>query len=197
MKGVVYVAIGKPAQAEADQSVLGLLKHNKYPVHRIEDVPGDLSADRKAHWAKVSMFDLSPFDPTLMLDADTRVHGSLDVGFKALHAGWDIVVVPSVPPHRGAVLWSLNNRERYDTIQRLGLRCHLMYNTGVFFFRKNERTQALFQAWRKEWLEYRDRDQGALLRALEHHPVRLWLLGHPYNSAEGEVVEHLFGRARA
>lgn len=198
--GVVYVTIGSNAEREAEQSVSGLFSHNQWPVHYVKKVPegpSGLTAEQEAHWAKVRMYYLSPFDLTLMLDADTRVKGDLSVGFRALQEGWDVVLVPSVPPHLGQVLWNLSGPERFDTLQELGLWCHVMYNTGVMFFGKNARTQALFQTWQIEWLKYRDRDQGALLRALDKHPVRIWLLGYPFNSRRGEVVEHLFGRARA
>ena len=71
----------------------------------------------------------------------------------------------------------------------------LMLNTGVMWFRRTPRTERLWQTWREEWLRFQEHDQGALLRALGPTPVALWLLGRPFNG--GEVVEHLFGRARA
>ena len=70
----------------------------------------------------------------------------------------------------------------------------LMLNTGVMWFRRSERLDRFSQEWRREWRRFKRHDQGALLRALEKCPVRLWLLGRDYNG--GEIVEHRFGKAR-
>jgi len=198
--GAVWVAFGENALREATESRTSFLKHHRYPAKVLTkpnfSTPVDLTTDQRAHWAKVNSYLWSPFDYTLMLDADTRVKGDLSLGFKLLREGWDLILVPSVPPRPGAVLWSLAEIERRTTMNELGIFRHTMFNTGVMFFRKSRLVQGLFEAWRSEWLRYKDRDQGALLRALQWHPVRLWLLGPPFNSAGGEVVDHLFGRAR-
>jgi len=65
---------------------------------------------------------------------------------------------------------------------------------GVLFWRRNEATTRLFERWRAEWARYRQQDQGALLRALYTEPVRVWLLGRPWNG--GNLIEHLCGRAK-
>jgi len=197
--GVVYVALGKNAQAEAKQSALSLLKHNKYTIKTLEkplQCSINMTQEQQAHWAKVNAYWWSPFDLTLMLDADTRVNESLSLGFQILRAGWDVVMVPSVPIRPNAVLWNLSGEEKDITLEELGTWRHVMLNTGVFYFKKTPMTLKLFETWRKEWLRFKDRDQGAFLRALNRNPVKLWLLGYPFNSAHGEVVDHLFGRAR-
>lgn len=201
MKGVVYVAFGVRALEEAGKSAFTLKKHNKLPVKILEGVPEGkvsegLTVEQQAHWAKVSVDLWSPFEPTLLLDADTRVQGDLSLGFKILRAGWDLVLVPSVPLRPGEILWNLSEMERRQTFQELGVWRHVMLNTGVMYFNKTERIRCLFKEWRVEWLRFKDRDQGALLRALRRQPVSMWLLGCPFNSAGGDVVDHLFGRAR-
>jgi hypothetical protein len=105
-----------------------------------------------------------------------------------------LVVVPS--ESRAEVLWHLSHEDKEATFQRTGLSRPLMLNTGVLFFAKTFRTQRFFEFWRSEWLRFKSWDQGAFLRALRQSPVTIWLLGLPFNSAKGEVVEHLFGRAR-
>ena len=201
-RGVVWVAFGVNAQNEVKKSVKSLLKHNKVPTTVITELdpyavkPGRLGTkDQEAHWAKVTVDQWSPYMDTLMLDADTRVNGSLKLGFQMLSAGWEVVLVPSVPPHEGACLWHLQETERMATLEEIGTWRHIMFNSGLVFFRRTQNVKNLFTAWRKEWLRYRDRDQGALVRALQKHPVKLWLLGPPFNSLGGEVVDHLFGRA--
>lgn len=198
VKGVAYVAFGVKALTEVKQSAVSLQEHNKLPIKVLETLgsPPNLTVDQQAHWAKVNADRWTSFEPTLLLDADTRIRGNLDLGFKMLRHGWELVMVPSFPTAPGQVLWTLTEKERRATFQDLGTRPHIMLNTGVMFFKKTSNVRALFEAWRTEWLRFKDRDQGALLRALKQCPVRLWLLGAPYNSAGGEIVDHLFGRAR-
>jgi len=202
-RGAIWVALGENAKQEAAESMASYRKHNRTATHRLSEisskVPPNLTTGQQAHWAKACADRWSPYTYTLMLDADTRIVGDLSIGFKILRAGWEVVLVPSKSPSSrpGAVLWNLSGAERMDTLQELGTWRHLMYNTGVMFFRKTERVHNLFAAWRKEWLRYKQQDQGALLRALRKCPVYLWTLGSPFNSAGGAVVDHLFGRARA
>jgi len=202
MRGVVYIAVGSNATREASKSRDTLLQHNDLPYEIIETSPADLStlpsltADQRAHWLKVSIDLITPFGPTLLLDADTRIKGELQIGFDILDAGWDLVMVPSTPPYEGASLWNLSADEKRTTLDELGTWTHVMLNTGLLYFNNTVRVKSLFAAWRKEWLRFKDRDQGAFLRALKYNPVRVWLLGYPFNSAGGEVVDHLFGRAQ-
>lgn len=201
--GAVWIAFGENAKREAAESMASYRKHNRLPMHRLAKIsdkaPEGFTVGQHAHWAKACADRWSPYSNTLMLDADTRVKGDLSVGFEMLWAGWDVVMVPSKPPSSrpGQVLWNLSEPERLETLQELGTWRHLMYNTGVMFFRKSPQVRNLFAAWRKEWLRYKQQDQGAFLRALNRCPVRLWILGYPFNSLGGAVVDHLFGRARA
>ena len=159
--------------------------------------PGGLSTDQQAHWAKANAYHWSPYQETLMIDADTRVKGDLSIGFKMLRHGWEVVMVPSRPPPEvGGVLWSLSAEDRSECFKQMGTLEHVMLNTGLIFFKKTPRVKALFDEWSIEWLEFKDRDQGAFLRALYRRPVFIFLLGRAYNSLGGEVVEHIFGSAR-
>jgi len=200
MKGVVVVALGTKAQNEAKESTTSLLKHNRYPTKVLKKVnfpePEGLSVVQQAHWAKVNADLWSPFDPTLMLDADTRVKGDLSLGFKILSAGWELVIVPSTPLREGQILWNLAGNERQVTLQELGTWRHIMLNSGVVYFRRTERVRHFFETWREEWLRFKGPDQGAMLRAFRRCPVFMWLLGYPFNSLGGSVVDHLFGRAK-
>lgn len=194
MRGVAYVALGHNAQAEMKKSRATL---KDLPVHVFEEVDASssLTVEQQAHLAKTRVFDWSPYPFTLLLDADTRVHGDLSIGFELLERGWDIVMVPSFPPREGVVLWHLSAEERSHTLNKLGDWNHIMHNTGVLFFRKSRAVKNLFSAWEAEWTIYRDRDQGAFLRALRCNPVYKYLLGAAYNSKNGAFVEHLFGKA--
>ena len=135
--------------------------------------------------------ELSPFEHTLYLDADTRVHGDLSVGFDILRDGWEMVMVPSRV--KACPIALLTKEEQSTTLIELRNPQPLVLNTGVMWFRRTPRTVRLWQIWHEEWRRFQEYDQGALLRALNRCPVALWLLGQPFNG--GSVVEHLFGRA--
>lgn len=198
--GVVYVALGKNAQEEVGKSIKTLRKNwsKREDVYVLEEPlhssPVGASVGQQAHWAKTCADLWSPFDLTLLLDADTRIKGSLSVGFTTLRQGWDLVAVPSQA--RAEVLWHLSHDDKEATFLGTGLSRPLMLNTGVLFFAATPRVKRFFEAWRLEWLRFKGWDQGAFLRALRRAPAAVWLLGSPFNSAGGEVIDHLFGRAR-
>jgi hypothetical protein len=110
-----------------------------------------------------------------------------------LEDGWDLVIAPSDHQHEDW-LWHVSPSEREETRENIGHEA-LVLQGGVWFVRKNERTQRLFDLWGREWRKHCGQDQGALLRALYQAPVRVWLLGRPWNG--GAVIEHRFGMARA
>jgi hypothetical protein len=57
----------------------------------------------------------------------------------------------------------------------------MQLNGGVFGFQRSPRTSAFFDAWLAEWHKYGKRDQGALLRALRTHPLKMWVLPQQWN----------------
>lgn len=193
--GVVYVAFGSNALREARLSANTLPEGLEYYIHDTYDSDSSLSAEQQAHFAKTKAAMWSPYDHTLLLDADTRVLDDLSFGFSLISTKCELVMVPSFPLREGSVLWNLSPEEKDYTFQKLGAWSHVMLNTGVMFFRKTSRVLSLFQVWSDEWLKFKDRDQGAFLRALIRAPVIIRLLGADYNSADGKIVKHLFGRA--
>jgi hypothetical protein len=65
------------------------------------------------------------------------------------------------------------------------------WQCGVMFVRRNERTERFFKAWHREWGRYGGEDQAAFVRALHRVPLRVWVLGRPWNG--GAVIQHRFG----
>ena len=194
--GVMYVAFGRKARNEAAQSIKSLRAFHDWPVLVVGDKALGGARFRQyenrgtpGRWAKVNLDKLTPWAWTLFLDADTRIHGDLGLGFRLLANGYDLVMVPSRPQHND-ILRHLSERERKRTLDELPLD-PLQLNTGVMWFGPG--AAPLFALWREEWERWRDKDQGALLRALYRHPVAVALLGQPFNDEHGEVVEHRFG----
>ena len=197
-RGVIYIAYGEAARYEAGESIESLRRwHPLLPISVIgEPVAGAKripfgQCDKGGRWAKVNLYDLSPYEQTLYIDADTRVHQFLDAGFDMLADGWDMVITAS--GHQGSdMLWHLDEEDREATLREVGPMLQLQ--GGLFWFARNERIKRFFEAWRTEWLRFQGQDQGALLRALYRSPLRVWLLGRPWNG--GAVVGHRFGFAR-
>lgn len=185
--GVVYIAIGSKAQAEAAASIKSLRRYNDLPVTVIKefDNPG-----KGARWAKLNINGLVDYDRVLYLDADTRIHGDVTAGFKLLDH-WDLAIAPS-PNQGNSIFAHIRAGEKEQTIRELGY-IPTQLQAGVMFFDRR-RCAALFERWRAEWVRWKDQDQAALLRALAQEPVRIWLLSREWNG--GGLVEHLFGRCR-
>jgi hypothetical protein len=202
-RGAVVVAYGDRARREAEGCLRSLGKSNPgLALAVVSDRPlkGHMliqapDLDVGARLAKLSLATLSPFEATCYLDADTRVHGSLEAGFAILEDGWDLVITPS--KNQGNDLLGNCQLEDREATYR-ALHCHypLGLQAGVMWFRRCDATARLFALWREEWLKFRSQDQGALLRALARAPVRVWLLGRTFNGGKGDIVEHRFGAAR-
>ena len=195
-RGIVYVAYGEKAHAEAKASIACL--HGGLPVAVVSDklIAGVQSIEWAtpgygARWAKLNIDKLSPWEDTLYLDADTRPKADVTVGFEILDDGWDLVVTPSGNQGENW-LWHITDEERGVTEAEIGRRLQLQM--GVFWFRKSEAMEQLFECWRQEWTRWGGEDQGAFLRALARCPVKIWLFGRPWNG--GGLIAHHFGQVR-
>jgi hypothetical protein len=210
-RGVCYVAYGHSARKEARESIASLLAHSDLPVKVIGDEWPVAVAwvdhesypqrDLGGRWAKLNLDRLSPWGQTLYLDADTRVHGDVSAGFEVLDDGWDMAMAFSA--RQGSdVLGNCPEGDREAAFEAIGTMAVLGLQAGTFFVAWNDRTRALWAAWREEWERWEPElgcftmDQAAFVRALGRCPVRLWILGLPWNSQNGEIVEHRFGAAR-
>jgi hypothetical protein len=87
-------------------------------------------------------------------------------------------------------------RDKEATRAALGNPDPLQLQAGVMWIAR-DRCRNLWAAWRAEWQAAGGgQDQGALLRALDKSPVRVFPLPQLWNSRNGAVVEHHFGSAR-
>jgi hypothetical protein len=65
----------------------------------------------------------------------------------------------------------------------------MYWNSGVVFFRRNNRVRRMMQAWHGEWTRWQKQDQMALLRAINREPVRVVGMRPPWNSHRQDVAE--------
>jgi hypothetical protein len=184
-KGIVYMSFGGRASRVVRRSYDSIISTN-VPIRAI--VVGDTSAlgmeysewksefskyDEKGQFLagaiKPFLYNLSPFDYTLYLDADTTICGDIMPGFDFLENN-DI----SVANHYNnlCIDTARNSSEKDETIKLLNSPVKIPFiNSGVIFFKKSINTENLFKNWHTEWMKYCQWDeQLALHRAIHKCP---------------------------
>ena len=126
-RGILYITWGNKSDSVLKRSMDSVARHHgELPTHVIR-LPETATLLEKA-----KMLDMSPFEETLFLDADTVVLGRLDFGFdKAVRHGLACAICecPWARRYRGLA---------GDMVE---------YNTGVLFFTAAARP--VFDAWRR------------------------------------------------
>lgn len=125
-RGVLYLVWGEGVEAVLARSCASVRQiHPELPIH-VERLPRGSNLLDKAR-----MSELSPFEETLYLDADTVVLGRLDYAFdRAVQFGLACSICECPWARRYAGLCG-------DLVE---------YNTGVLFFTR--RAQSLFDGWK-------------------------------------------------
>ncbi len=203
-RGVYYIAFGEAALKAVRLSVASLRRFWDGPVNVICDQHTTVEGahliiiprcNPDAVWEsrmwKIKLADTSKYQSTLYLDADTLVRQPIDEGFSIVEDGFDLAMTHSAAQGK-ELLWHVEDDEREYTIAMLGT--FVQMQAGVMFWRKGPQVGDLFWEWRKQYSMYRGQDQAAFTRALFNKPVKVALLGRPWNG--GAIIEHRFGRAR-
>jgi hypothetical protein len=130
-RGVVYIVWGNKTepklQAMLNRSIASLRRVHPDLPSTVRELPDGASLLDKA-----SMYELSPYEQTLYLDADTEVVGRLDAGFeKAAKFGVACSICEAPFGRRYKSL-------RGDLVE---------YNTGVIFFSRGGECARLFARW--------------------------------------------------
>jgi len=195
-RGVIYVAYGEPSRRCAKGAIESFRRHmpgvevgliGSEPLGsedvfiRCDDV------DIGGRHAKTRIYELAPRDwqYVMYLDSDTEVCTDISFLFNVLMDGWDMVIAKN--PVKYHLAWQMKRSDNHDecdyTFDQLGTGELIQLNGGVFAFQRNERTANFFHAWHVEWNKWGKRDQGALLRALFTHPLKLYVLeNYPWNA---------------
>ncbi|PSN19199.1 hypothetical protein C7271_08575 [filamentous cyanobacterium CCP5] len=149
-----------------------------------------------SRFAKVSLYQLSPFEKTLYLDCDTCLLDSVGEIFEDLDQ-WDLLVTPDVRPKLADAINLLRVKqdlEAYDVLSilsQIGLVCSpatVQYNGGLIAFRRTRANQTLFEKFTQNLnlvLAHQDvlflKDQGAFAAAIEFAQPRIKTLPPTYN----------------
>jgi|GEM_PF-660142 len=131
-RGVVYIVWGKGKNKRIDEglrrSVQSVYKFHFGMSITVRELPEGANLLDKA-----KMYDLSPYDQTLYLDADTEVLDKLDFGFDMADRHGVALSICECPYAR-----RYEKSLAADTVE---------YNTGVIFFTKGEKSEPLFRKW--------------------------------------------------
>ena len=194
-RGIYCVAFGEPAR-ESCRRMMASAKvfMPEVPICLcaaeplgIEDVfvEGE-DSDIGGRRAKLMAYENAPaeWETVLYLDADTEVVAPIMKYFAWVEDGWELAICKDIYPNDvlGHIRHKVHGAEALATEKITGTWDVLQLNGGAWSFRRCEATAAFFLAWRREWERWAQRDQGALIRALYTHPLRLLLLGNEWNT---------------
>jgi len=213
--GIFIVAYGTPARRCAEKLIASIRLHmpgipvavaSERPLEGADVQISHPDADLGGRTAKTKMYELAPaeWERVLYLDADIELTASISFLFDALVAGWEMVCTKDVDGYDLVhSLFRRDSREHELGWAALGSDRALQLAGGVVAFRRTENTERFFAAWYEEWHRLARRDQGALIRAMYAHPVRLLVLGNEWNSFAGifkgqsaGILHHRGGPAR-
>lgn len=224
-QGVIYMAWGENASEQAKQSIRSLRLHepnlpvlvvgDKQSLHAFGDadlmpvecygVDADPFDDNQkkgfkflAGRVKPLLYQISPFEQTLYVDADTMFVQSPRVGFDLLNL-WDVALAETQT--RCLEDGIAGKEECQATAKEFGTGLLLYHNSGMIFWKKNERVKNLFDLWHEEWLRYQGWDeQVALKRALLRSEALFLNLPYTWNHSEPNkayLITHWFGAGDA
>ena len=170
-----------------------LCKDNNIQLQYIEMESKEVRA------VKTQLCKYSPYEETLLLDADCWINSELFNYFRFLD--YAPVVLTHAHHHpsvaTAAHVGALDRDYTIKTFQNL--RYMPQYASGLIFFKRDDpKVRELFDIWHAEWLRFHNKDQMALIRAiLITKLMPLVLAGsHWLSGIQGKgFVSHSFGTA--
>ena len=186
-RGVLYIASGIEHITAALQSAQSVRNTNPdLPIHLFADwqqqniqldiAPGPLTSweniPKPHRRSKVDYIARTPFDQTLYLDTDTRVLCDLTDLFSLLEK-FDVALSHA---HKREI----PGKQKKVYIQTPN--AFPQFNSGVFLFKKNDKTMNVFSQWQKWFYESSlPTDQNTLREVLWNSDLRIATLPPEYN----------------
>lgn len=219
------MGFGKRAAQDISKSMASLLRCGlDIPVAVVGDMPvrgtqfikwegeNPFDAEQRTNFQfragriKPSLCQLTPFERTLYIDADTEFMSDILAGFELL-GEYEMALAEELlnigqlynKPRAG---WEINIAERDATIEELGGNRSMKFlNSGVIFFRKCSRVADVFDEWGRQWRRWQQWDeQLALMRAMGKCAVNYKALSvdwnHPHRQ-RAKIIFHNYGRGTA
>jgi hypothetical protein len=196
-KGLIYVAFGyeyflmavysaQTAKSANPQIVCEIITNVSFDNKMASDYsPFDSvifvqSENKFNRFFKTDILKYASFDIGAYIDCDTEIRGSLEPVFKFLER-YDIALRPNL----------FFTKKDYEIAPGLHGKFFSSWNSGVIFFRKNDRTAEFFKKWNEIYKkEEKNIDEPALACAVFSTPdLRLLSLNALWNTFMGEHVK--------
>lgn len=226
--GIVYITFGKRSAAAALKSYESVCRYHDIPAIAIGDYdPGDMMYMEWNHdspWQddepvgqrfyagriKPFLYEYSPFDRTLYLDADTEICQPISTGFEVLDiynlaiADDPRILENTFKNSKPGPAWDWIREQRDFTHDYIGKPSNPQINTGVIFFRKSKITRLFFKEWYKEWLRFPKWDEQMAFMRAEHNlrdKVEILHLVSKWNTNNidmpDKIIYHMWGLQKA
>lgn len=212
-RGIIYVAFGEEYLRSAAASACSAREHTSLPIR----VVSNLANPEQFNWPdgvtfefvdkpdeanreiRTQIDEFTPFDRTLLADADLLFTDEITVLPLDWLEHWDVVAVT----YRSVDCEHHKNRQWADVVDAVGTPDHFTFCGGVLYFKKNRVTHDMFRWWFRYWrADGRARDMPHLFRALWRSEVRflplpgenIWIgvrHGHFHHAAGNQRVAGL------
>lgn len=218
--GLIYMSFGEKAGQAVKKSAATLKRIGfSYPVTVVGDAPVDgfnfvkwegespfditqkKNFQFRAGRIKPLLYDLSPYDRTLYIDADTQFIQDIHEGFELLD-NCEIALTQEYLTvgelyNKFMAGWEINIEERAQTIKE-GIKAEEHFiNSGVIFFKKSDSNKKLFKEWHKQWMRFQQWDeQLSLMRAIDKVQPKRKYLTPDWNDPQvhtGTIIFHDYG----
>jgi len=204
-KGVVYCVTGGYLYFLLAYISMASLRENGYtgpiclvtdlPAHAVQHVASKLGITVRTvsvpdvgrfsqRWLKTTLVEVSPFDTSLFLDADTFVLRRIDDMWANVE-NTDLAMALDVYDKLISSIHS-SSREKEYTLSVCPPESP-QYNTGVLLWRRTEATRRFFAEWHREWARFHEVDQLAAIRAHCKTQPTTTVLEHRFNEDLGAV----------
>jgi hypothetical protein len=130
-RGILYIVWGSDHRDILARSIASIQHWHPELPYKVVEMP-----DYSSVLCKSKMCDLSPFDETLFLDADTTALGKLDYGFEKAKQHGIALCISACPWNRR---YHLLPGQHHDEVE---------YSSGVIFFTKALSVQFVFERWK-------------------------------------------------
>lgn len=219
--GIIYMAFGDKAATAVKRSVATLKRIGySYPVVVVGDRPVDgfqfiqwdgvppfdytekKNFQFRAGRIKPFLYEKSPFDRTLYIDADTEFIQDIYAGFEMLDRNEMAITKEYLTVgelyNKKLAGWEINLEERDYTIKQGISPKENFINSGVIFFKACFNCQQVFDGWYREWNKFKQWDeQLALMRSINLSTVKVTRLEPCWNDPSPKkdtIIFHNYGR---
>jgi hypothetical protein len=143
---------------------------------------------------KTRLAGISPYQETLYIDSDMLPLKSIDPIWAYLSNADFAMAVDRLP-----TIAQCDHIAKVEVDYTLGILpgSTIQFNSGLMLWRRNAKTQTLFDQWQQEWQCFQKHDQLAMVRALATTQLKVAQLPVNYNTSPRDAAAILLPRNEA